>query len=100
MTELVSHVAAFVIGAAAATIFMTALWKSVRDLGRDRHVTRQWIAGGVLRHGMLYLAFYAALALGDWSHLLGALLGFILVRSLAIVSFGQLRVQEARREPI
>ncbi len=100
MTEILSYVAAFAVGAAAASVFMLILWKSIQRLGKYPHATQQMIVGGLLRHGIVYSVFYAIVYTGGWSHLLSALFGFVVIRSLAIVHFGQARAQQAKRELI
>lgn len=100
MTELASHIVAFAVGAGAGAVFLTVLWRSLKELGKAPNASRQMIADAVLRHGIVYSLFYAALDLGGWSHLLGALIGFILIRSLAITYIGHSRVQRTGQEPI
>lgn len=78
----------FLLGALLGTLYLAALWLTVRRLPRARRPALWLLASTALRLGLLLAGFWYILGDGHWQRLLAALAGFVMVRALTL---GQVR---------
>ncbi len=77
----------FLVGSVTGILYFGGLWYTVRQLPSANRPTLLLIGSFALRLGLLLTAVYL-LASAHWSHLLSALVGILLARTLLIRRLG------------
>ena len=74
----------FIVGALLGVFYFFALWPTTRHLATGRHAKTWLFFGLAVRISVLMLGFVFILDVRHWEGLIIALLGFVLVRTVAI----------------
>ena len=92
----------FIAGVILAGVYLAGLWLSVKYLQTRQHPALWFVMSLVLRLAIVALAFYFILESGNLHHLLAALAGFILLRTLVIrrVRNGYTRISHNKEKAI
>ncbi len=83
MSEATSLVLALVAGALLGAIFFGGLWWTIRRSLSSRSPAA-WFFGSLLMRTFIAVAGFYFMSRGDWRRLLACMLGFLLVRIMAI----------------
>ncbi len=87
MTSVSQLLLSFLAGALAGGLYFTGLWYTVRQLPAAQRPTLLLLGSFLLRLTLLLGAIYL-LASTHWSHLLSALAGMLLARTLLLWRWG------------
>ena len=74
----------FAVGAMLGAVYFGGLWLIAWWVGRSRRPSLWLLASLPVRLAAAASAFYVVLVLGDWRQLIAALIGFIVVRQIAV----------------
>lgn len=102
MNDLPYLLLMFIAGTILAGVYLAGLWFSVKSLQTSRHPAMWFVMSLVLRLVIVALAFYFILESGNLKHLLAALAGFVLLRTLVIrrIRSGYIRTPHKKEEAI
>ena len=79
MNETLNMILAFIAGVAIGTFFFGGLWFTVRKAVNAKTPALWFFGSFFLRVSITMVGFYF-ISLGNWQHLLVALLGFVIAR--------------------
>lgn len=86
--NLLSLVAAFLLGALLGGIYFAGLWFTLHYLASRRWSTLLYMLSLVARMALLGYAIYLVLVMSNWVHVLTMILGFIIVRVFLLRRLG------------
>jgi len=82
LADIGTLAAALFLGMLLSGGYFIALWLTLRRLPHCRRPVMLLIPSLLARLSLLLIGFYLILKIGHWDHLLAALIGFILARTL------------------
>lgn len=84
MNDLLALLVMTIVGALLAVVYLVGLWLTVRGIHQQRHPVILLMVSITLRMGLVLAVFYFIVGNQRWQMLLGALAGFITVRTVTI----------------
>ena len=83
-SDILAWAVSFIVGALLGVLYFFSLWQTTRHLATGRHPKTWLFVGLVVRISVLMVGFVFILDVRHWEGLVIALLGFVLVRTVAI----------------